>query len=167
MRPIMDYAAFVWSPHTTNNINKLEAIQRRAARYVMSNYNKYSSMSNMLATLNWKSLKQRRDIQSLTILHVQDTVRNGLADVVLPNCLIPNRLATRGHNKKFHQISFEVDAFKFSYYPRVIPIWNGLPEYNIIVNAPTMDIFNNFIKFNCIYLLYYTHSHKLKVLQLP
>ena len=28
VRPIMEYAAFVWSPHTINNINKLEALQR-------------------------------------------------------------------------------------------------------------------------------------------
>ena len=34
--PIMEYAAFVWSPHTSQNINKLETIQRRAARFVMS-----------------------------------------------------------------------------------------------------------------------------------
>ena len=41
VRPILDYAAFVWSPHTTNSINNLESIQRRAARYVMSDYNRY------------------------------------------------------------------------------------------------------------------------------
>jgi len=32
VRPIIEYAASVWDPHTLSNINKLEAIQRRAAR---------------------------------------------------------------------------------------------------------------------------------------
>ena len=58
VRPIMDCAAFAWSPHTTKSINKLEAVQRRAACCVMSNYNRNSSVSNMLATLNRKSLKR-------------------------------------------------------------------------------------------------------------
>ena len=44
-----------------------KAIQRHAARYVMSDYERHSSVSNMISTLNWKSLKQRRDIQSLCI----------------------------------------------------------------------------------------------------
>ena len=48
----MEYAAFVWSPHTLRNINKLEAIQRRAARqFVMSNYDRHSSVSEMLRVL--------------------------------------------------------------------------------------------------------------------
>ena len=48
----MEYAAFVWSPHTINNINKLEAIQRRAAHYITANYSRYSSVDHMLSTLN-------------------------------------------------------------------------------------------------------------------
>ena len=35
VRPILEYAAIVWSPYTNININKLESVQRRAARYVM------------------------------------------------------------------------------------------------------------------------------------
>ena len=46
----MEYAAFVWSPHTINNINKLEAIQRRAAHYAMANYSRYSSVDCMLSS---------------------------------------------------------------------------------------------------------------------
>ena len=57
MRPILEYAAFVWSPHTNTNINKLESVQRRAARYVMSDFDRYSSVTEMLSTLQWESLK--------------------------------------------------------------------------------------------------------------
>ena len=49
VRPIL---AFVRSPHTANNINKLESVQRRAASYVMSDYNRYNSVNNMLSILN-------------------------------------------------------------------------------------------------------------------
>ncbi|KAL8615930.1 hypothetical protein ACOMHN_034606 [Nucella lapillus] len=31
VRPILEYASSVWDPHTQKNIDKLEAVQRRAA----------------------------------------------------------------------------------------------------------------------------------------
>ena len=34
VRPIMEYACTVWSPYTRKNIQGLEAVQRRAARFV-------------------------------------------------------------------------------------------------------------------------------------
>ena len=49
--PIMEYAAFVWSPQILRNINKLEAIQRRAPHFLMSNYDRHSSVSEMLCVL--------------------------------------------------------------------------------------------------------------------
>ena len=34
VRPLLEYAAIVWSFHTNNSINKLEAVQKRAVRNV-------------------------------------------------------------------------------------------------------------------------------------
>ena len=143
VRPLLDYAAFVWSPHTATNTGKLESIQRRAARYVMSDYERFSSVSNMISVLNWKSLKQRRDIQSLCIFY---KILNGLVDVSPPICLISNQLATRGHDNKFVHISSRVDAYKFSFFPRIVPLCNKLPDYAI--SAANFDLFNQYL--NCI-----------------
>ena len=39
IRPILEYSSTVWAPHTKRSIDKLEAVQKRAAcRYVMNNY---------------------------------------------------------------------------------------------------------------------------------
>ena len=57
--PIMEYASFVWLPHTVVNINKLESVQRRAMRFVMSNYNRYSSVSDLLSMLHMSTLEGR------------------------------------------------------------------------------------------------------------
>ena len=35
VRPILEYASSVWDPHTTANIQKLESVQRRAARFCL------------------------------------------------------------------------------------------------------------------------------------
>ena len=34
MRPLLEYACSVWDPYTEENISRLEAVQRRAARFV-------------------------------------------------------------------------------------------------------------------------------------
>jgi hypothetical protein len=39
-RPLVEYASTVWDPYTQTDIhvNKVEAVQRRAARYVANNH---------------------------------------------------------------------------------------------------------------------------------
>ena len=58
--PIMDYCSTVWSPYTLCNINKAEAIQRRAARFVLNDYSRYSSVTAMLDRLSWNTLEKCR-----------------------------------------------------------------------------------------------------------
>ena len=52
VRPQLEYASTVWSPHTVLDINKLESVQRRAARWVTCDYQYTSSVSTMLQDLN-------------------------------------------------------------------------------------------------------------------
>ena len=59
VRPILDYACTVWSPYHQQNIYKLEIVQRRAARFVMNNFNKTASVSEMLNHLQWETLENR------------------------------------------------------------------------------------------------------------
>ena len=56
----MEYASAVWSPYTKENINKIEMLQRRAARRVSNDYSPYSSVTDMLSNLGWRSLEFRR-----------------------------------------------------------------------------------------------------------
>ena len=45
VRPQLEYASTVWSPHTATDIQKVEAVQRRAARWVYRDYSYISSIS--------------------------------------------------------------------------------------------------------------------------
>ena len=38
VRPKLEYASCVWNPHTQCNIDKIEMVQRRAARFVHNDY---------------------------------------------------------------------------------------------------------------------------------
>ena len=51
VRPTLEYACSVWDPYFTEDINKLEKVQRRAARYVTGRNNNTSSVSDMLKDL--------------------------------------------------------------------------------------------------------------------
>ena len=136
----MEYATFVWSPHTAANINKLEAVQRRAVRFVMSNYDRHSSVTNMISVLQLKNLQERRNVQSLLIFY---KILNNMVDVSLPDCMMPGSTQTRGHNKKFIVIQSRIDAYKFSFFPRVISLWNNLPQD--IVQTPTYEQFQDLL----------------------
>ena len=50
VRPLVEYASTVWNPYTKTEINKIEAVQRRAARYVVNNQRNRSNVSNMHQT---------------------------------------------------------------------------------------------------------------------
>ena len=69
VKPILEYAAVVWASHTRCNIDKLEIVQRRAARFVMSDYNRTSSVTAMLHDLNWNTLYSRRRTSRLCLLY--------------------------------------------------------------------------------------------------
>ena len=59
VRPIVEYACTVWDPYTQRNIDRIEAIQRRAARFVLRKYQRTHSVTSMLQDLKWDSLKER------------------------------------------------------------------------------------------------------------
>ena len=50
-RSVLEYACQVWDPHTKKNIAKLEQVQHRAARFAMSDYSTYSSVTAMFRQL--------------------------------------------------------------------------------------------------------------------
>ena len=70
VRPRLEYqCASVWDPHTHSAIQKIEMVQRRAARYVLRQYHNTSSISDMLEQLQWPTLAQRRYCLRLTMLY--------------------------------------------------------------------------------------------------
>ena len=52
LRPVTEYASIIWDPHTNANINILEKVQRRYARYVFHDYRRSSSVTAMLDQLH-------------------------------------------------------------------------------------------------------------------
>ena len=56
----MEYSCTVWSFYTRKNIQSLEAVQRRAARFVKNDYRFTPSVTATLQDLEWPTLKDGR-----------------------------------------------------------------------------------------------------------
>jgi len=76
VRPLLEYAASVWDPYSQKNIAKIEAVQRRAACFVLNRFRKTSSVNNMLEALGWPTLEQRHQTCRLLMLY---KIQSGLA----------------------------------------------------------------------------------------
>ena len=127
VRPILDYASVVWDPHTTSDIQRLEMIQTKAARFVINNYKRTEgTVTDILSKLEWPSLQQRKKESRLVVMykiHHQDIA------VPIPEYIQRQTVSrTRQHHPaKFRVMRPSTNVYKFSFFPRTILDWNELP----------------------------------------
>ena len=118
-------------------MHKLEMVQRRAARWVTHDYSPYSSVTEMLHLLKWRSLENRRSDARLLLFF---KIINGLVAVPMPPYIFkPNRLTRHMHPLSYRQIQTPCNYYKFSFYPTSIILWNSLPAD--ITQATSLDQF--------------------------
>ena len=128
----LEYAAAAWDPHLVKDIQTLEAVQRRAARFVSNNRSRIpGSMTKILDDLNWSSLEKRRITQRLTVLH--KAYKKEIA-IPIPEYIKIQERSTRhsscsivGEALNYIQPYAKRDFYKFSFLPRTIREWNSLP----------------------------------------
>jgi len=138
VRPVMEYGAAAWDPHTQKNINKLEGIQRSAARFILRNYERTpGTVTGLLRQLEMETLEERRREMRLCMLF---KILNDLVDVPHSDLLTIAQQRTRGsHSLKFDTLRANTDTLKYSFYSRTIVDWNGL--YEEVVTAQTLPSF--------------------------
>lgn len=138
VRPNLEYASAAWDPYTKKNINELEKIQRRAARFVMGNNSRESSVTLMMKTLKWESLEHRREVSRLAMFY--KSVHGEIA-LPLPSHLVHSINNTRGHSERFIQVPARTQVYANSFFNRTVRNWNGLTE--TVVSAATVDTFKS------------------------
>ena len=124
VRPILEYASVVWDPYQQVYINSLEKIQRRSVRWVCNNYSTYSSVTTMIESLNWVTLRERRKFARLSFFH--DIVHKASVVNIPPHFLRTTRHTRHHHPLHFIHPSANTTAYQNSYFPRTIIDWNSL-----------------------------------------
>ena len=159
VRSTLEYSSIVWDPYLQKDTDKLEKVQRRAARFITGNYTSRDQgcVSQMLAELNLPPLQDRRKANRLTFFF---KVVEGLVpamqshDFLTPvrgkrlikskqytDCVTSNIIDKQSTNnsKCFKTVQCITEPYKNSFFPRTIIDWNHLD--NNIVRAETVDSF--------------------------
>ena len=97
IRPILEYSGVVWDPHTAQDVNKLEMVQRRYARYTSRDYGRTNSVPVMLKTLSWEPLAECRAKARITMMY---RIVHGLVDILASDHII--QASRRTSNAQFH-----------------------------------------------------------------
>lgn len=138
VRSVLEYAAPIWDPNLAKDTQKLESIQRRAARFIKGDYHTTASVTQMLHELGLKNLQDRRRDLRLALLfklvHGQVNVRT--EDIGLVEA---DGRTRANHRHKFRAIGAHTSAYKYSFAVRTVADWNRLPAS--IVEQESVDAF--------------------------
>ena len=136
VRPVLEYASVVWDPPMSKDIEKLEKVQRTAARYATNTYTQRTpgTVTNLLSNLQWEPLEERRSSARLQMLY---KVNNGLVDLNPRLFYKPGDSRTRGNRLWYEGIAFS--SHFDSFFPRTLRQWNHLPHST--TSAPTLEAF--------------------------
>ena len=132
VRSTLEYAATVWSPYESKHTERLEGVQRRAARWVLNRHRRTESVTAMLVHLAWLTLAQRRTYNRLVMLY---KIRSNMFPT-----LFLSTVATRHiHNLTYTPFQPRTNYFKFSFFPNVVSHWNSLPS--TVLDSSNVEMF--------------------------
>ena len=160
VRSTLEYGSIIWDPHLQKDVDKLEKIQRQAARFITRDYfsRDPGCVTKMLKDLELPTLQDRRRHLRLTFLY---KVAEGLIPSLPPDKYLKT-IKNKRHikPKKFsdhistnivetyctnNSRPFQIppnngsEIYKNSFFVKTIPEWNGLA--NNIVIAESVDTF--------------------------
>ena len=144
VRPHLEYAAAVTDPYQTKYIQMLDKVQRRAARFVVNNYRRRSSVTDMINELEWECLAERRKNARLCTFY---SIHNGESPIIFNQLHRRDTKHSSRHLSKdsYNIIESRTNRHKNSFLPRTICDWNRLPLS--ITSRPSLESFK--VSINC------------------
>ena len=119
VKPILEYACQVWSPYNKSSIEMLEAIQRRAIRWIFR-LSQLESVTDCMEKNNISTLEIRRKELDTNFI---EKIESGLYELNINNYVSFNQsYFTRNGTVAPH---FRLNQFKFSFYNRTRVLLDG------------------------------------------
>ena len=110
-------------PHTATVITKLEVVQRMSARWAIRDYQRTSSVTQMIKVLNWRTLEQQRIDSRLILIYKITGTYDLVVAIPAADYLIPNTRQSR-HN---HQLAYSQRLLQEHSFPT--PKSTGTPPH--------------------------------------
>ena len=122
--------ALVGIAHTNKHISKIEAVQRRAARFTLQRYRRMASVSVMIQHLKWESLERRRNAASL---HLMYKIQNNTVAINAHHYTAPMIASNirQYHSKKLLAIPSRTQLYQNSFFPRTVTAWNAFSKITL------------------------------------
>ena len=159
VRSTLEYGCSIWDPHQQYCVDKLERIQRGAARFITRDYKSRTPgcMTTMLQDLNLPQLKDRRKELRLVLRY---KIAEGLLPAIPPDpyltpCRPKRKIKSRPfsdyvasnpvtRHQRINDRCFviprtETKVYQNSFFVKTIADWNQLD--NSIVSAPSPETF--------------------------
>lgn len=159
VRSILEYGAIIWDPYLQQDSLSLERVQRRAARFILNDYQSRQQgfMTAALKELKLPTLQQRRLYNRLCFFY---KIANGLVPAIdITEYLTPVRNKrqikakrytgyllnnpvtnqARYNSKCYSHLCAKTDQYKSSFFVKTTSAWNNLD--NEIVCSNTLEIF--------------------------
>ena len=125
VRPLVNYSTTTWTPYLKKDIAAIESIQRKAARIVMADYRRTSSVSTMLQQLKWIALEEQKLTNDIVFFY---KIQNKLMNIDFPaEVQMYHRSGRLHHQSNYRQVSARINSYKNSFFVRTISLWNKLP----------------------------------------
>ena len=126
-----------------SKISSLEKFQRWASRLALKQKRGEMSYEDRCRLLNWQTLEKRREFLSLIqyykiVLGIDSLPFSDFFE--LTKC---NRTRANHDYKLYVKIAI-VNCYKFSFFVRIVNMWNNLPKD--IVHAGSLTLFRNRLK---------------------
>ena len=126
VRPLLEYGDILFNNCTEYQAQKIEAVQKRAAR-IITGAIKGTSTNIMYNELGWTSMKHRRDVHSLCLFH---KIINGKAPQYLIDEL-PKKVGIRTdrnlrNRDDYSQLAARTNTYSKSFFPSTVKLWNAL-----------------------------------------
>ena len=136
VQPHLEYCIQAWRPYLKKDIQKLEAVQRRATKMVEGLRN--TPYEERLEILGIPQLEDRWNRGDCIEMY---KIVTGKLDVVSSKFFIPSHTQLRGHTKKVFIQQQSSQLRKSFFTQRVAPMWNSLPQ--LVVDASSVNAFKN------------------------
>ena len=124
VRPLLEYASQVWDPHHVGLKDSLERVQKFGLRVSFKLWD--ADYSTLLERAGVPSLEARRRIAKICYLAslLHRAVHHPAA---LPECRVMDCRLRSYATDILVQPFAKSNQYKFSFFPDVIKLWNGLP----------------------------------------
>ena len=141
VRSNLEYNSPVWDPFLKTDITRVEAVQRRAARFAKNCYQRDASVTAMLKDLKWKNLSCRRKARLILLYNII----HGLVSMLHQDYIKRNNSKTRSNNSQTKSICPKHRNIYKLLFPKTIIVWKKLS--NNITTGPLLDSFKHELVF--------------------